>query len=170
MLDFFFSRKIPTMLEYFSYVFHFQALMAGPVIFYRDYIDFIHGRNIGGTKTLTVSFLFFLIIIICVLKKKKKKEEKEKKIEFYFFPFKGYDKNSTHYDEIVLEPSPTPVVIKKVIISLLFAALFVTFIPSYSIQKLKGSTRIFFFNIYYYRITLPILTNKTLFYLQRKIS
>ncbi|XP_006618896.1 lysophospholipid acyltransferase 2 [Apis dorsata] len=95
-------KKIPTMLEYFSYVFHFQALMAGPVIFYRDYIDFIHGRNIAGTKALT-----------------------------------GCDKNSTHYDEIVLEPSPTPVVIKKVIISLLFAALFVTFIPSYSIQKLK---------------------------------
>lgn len=47
------------MLEYFSYVFHFQALMAGPVIFYRDYIDFIHGRNIGGTKALTVSFFFF---------------------------------------------------------------------------------------------------------------
>lgn len=47
-------RKMPTTLEYFSYVFHFQALMAGPVIFYRDYIDFIHGSGIRGTKPLAV--------------------------------------------------------------------------------------------------------------------
>ncbi|XP_049773734.1 lysophospholipid acyltransferase 6 isoform X1 [Schistocerca cancellata] len=39
-------RKMPTALEYFSYMFHFQALMCGPVIFYRDYIDFIHGHNL----------------------------------------------------------------------------------------------------------------------------
>ncbi|KOC59675.1 Lysophospholipid acyltransferase 2 [Habropoda laboriosa] len=95
-------KKMPTTLEYFSYVFHFQALMAGPVIFYRDYIDFIHGSNLGGTKPLT-----------------------------------GCDKNSGHYDEIVLEPSPTPVVVKKVVVSLLCAAMFVTFIPTYPIQKLK---------------------------------
>ncbi|XP_066994422.2 lysophospholipid acyltransferase 6 [Anabrus simplex] len=38
-------RKMPTALEYFSYMFHFQALMCGPVIFYRDYMDFIYGRN-----------------------------------------------------------------------------------------------------------------------------
>ncbi|XP_011498421.1 PREDICTED: lysophospholipid acyltransferase 2 isoform X2 [Ceratosolen solmsi marchali] len=43
-------QKMPTMLEYFSYIFHFQALMVGPIIFYRDYIDFIHGR---GHKLLT---------------------------------------------------------------------------------------------------------------------
>ncbi|XP_050576179.1 lysophospholipid acyltransferase 6 isoform X1 [Bombus affinis] len=95
-------KKMPTTLEYFSYVFHFQALMAGPVIFYRDYIDFIHGRNLTGARALT-----------------------------------GCDKNSAHYDEIVLEPSPSPVVIKKVIVSLLCAAMFVTFIPTYPIQKLK---------------------------------
>lgn len=38
-------RKMPTVLEYFAYMFHFQALMAGPIIFYRDYIEFIHGQN-----------------------------------------------------------------------------------------------------------------------------
>ncbi|KDR14745.1 hypothetical protein L798_11500, partial [Zootermopsis nevadensis] len=37
--------KMPTALEYFSYMFHFQALMCGPVLFYRDYIDFIHGHS-----------------------------------------------------------------------------------------------------------------------------
>ena len=38
-------RKMPTLLEYFSYIFHFQVLMCGPVIFYRDYIDFINGHT-----------------------------------------------------------------------------------------------------------------------------
>lgn len=80
---FFFFRKIPTMLEYFSYVFHFQALMAGPVIFYRDYIDFIHGRNIGGTKALTVSFFFFNYYYLCIFYLKKKK--KKRKLNFIFF-------------------------------------------------------------------------------------
>jgi hypothetical protein len=37
---------MPTVLEYFSYMFHFQALMCGPVLFYRDYIDFIHGYSL----------------------------------------------------------------------------------------------------------------------------
>lgn len=38
-------RKVPSILEYFAYMFQFQALMAGPIIFYRDYIEFIHGTN-----------------------------------------------------------------------------------------------------------------------------
>jgi hypothetical protein len=44
---------MPTTLEYFSYIFHFQALMAGPVIFYRDYTDFIHRQHISGTKAVS---------------------------------------------------------------------------------------------------------------------
>ncbi|KAG5679352.1 hypothetical protein PVAND_008923 [Polypedilum vanderplanki] len=38
-------EKVPTPLEYFSYVLNFQSLMAGPLVFYRDYIDFIEGCN-----------------------------------------------------------------------------------------------------------------------------
>ncbi|XP_033330977.1 lysophospholipid acyltransferase 6 [Megalopta genalis] len=95
-------KKMPTTLEYFSYVFHFQALMAGPVILYRDYMDFIQGHKLTGSKPLT-----------------------------------GCDKNSGHYSEIVLEPSPVKVVIKKVVVSILCAATFVTFIPTYPIQKVK---------------------------------
>nr|CAD7405084.1 unnamed protein product [Timema cristinae] len=38
-------KKMPTLLEYFSFMFHFQALMCGPVVFYRDYMDFIDGTN-----------------------------------------------------------------------------------------------------------------------------
>lgn len=37
--------KIPTALEFFSYTLHFQGLMAGPMIFYKDYIDFIDGSQ-----------------------------------------------------------------------------------------------------------------------------
>lgn len=38
-------RHSPTVLEFFSYIFHFQALMCGPLIFYNDYVDFIEGRS-----------------------------------------------------------------------------------------------------------------------------
>lgn len=37
--------KVPTALEFFSYTLHFQGLMAGPMVFYRDYIDFIDGSQ-----------------------------------------------------------------------------------------------------------------------------
>ncbi|CAH1988498.1 unnamed protein product [Acanthoscelides obtectus] len=37
--------KQPSFLEYFSYSLLFPSLMAGPVIFYNDYIDFIEGKS-----------------------------------------------------------------------------------------------------------------------------
>lgn len=52
-------KIMPTTLEYFSYVLHFQALMAGPVIFYRDYIDFIQGSKLHGTSFLVFLFDLF---------------------------------------------------------------------------------------------------------------
>ncbi|XP_058832711.1 lysophospholipid acyltransferase 6 isoform X2 [Topomyia yanbarensis] len=39
-------RKLPSALEFFSYTLHFQGLMAGPLVFYKDYIDFIEGYHI----------------------------------------------------------------------------------------------------------------------------
>ncbi len=39
-------RKLPSALEYFAYTLHFQGLMAGPLVFYRDYIEFIEGSHI----------------------------------------------------------------------------------------------------------------------------
>lgn len=95
-------QKIPTTLEYFSYIFHFQALMAGPIIFYRDYMDFIYGHHLPGSKSLTIF----------------------------------YDKNSQE-KEIVLEPSPTLVVVKKVVASLACAIVFITFISDFPIQRVK---------------------------------
>ncbi|GIY13449.1 lysophospholipid acyltransferase 2 [Caerostris extrusa] len=38
-------RHIPTLLEFFSYIFHFQALMCGPLVFYSDYVDFVEGKS-----------------------------------------------------------------------------------------------------------------------------
>ncbi|KAF2885530.1 hypothetical protein ILUMI_20680 [Ignelater luminosus] len=38
--------RLPSPLEYFSYALAFPALMAGPVLFYKDYIDFIDGNNL----------------------------------------------------------------------------------------------------------------------------
>jgi lysophospholipid acyltransferase 1/2 len=35
--------KVPSPLEYFSYTLNFQSLMAGPLFFYRDYMEFIEG-------------------------------------------------------------------------------------------------------------------------------
>lgn len=47
--------KLPTALEYFSYVLHFQGIMAGPLVFYRDYIDFVEGYNLLKRPATNVS-------------------------------------------------------------------------------------------------------------------
>lgn len=39
-------RKLPSALEYFAYMLHFQGLLAGPLVFYRDYIEFVEGYQI----------------------------------------------------------------------------------------------------------------------------
>ncbi|KAG1671950.1 Membrane-bound O-acyltransferase domain-containing protein 2 [Nymphon striatum] len=79
-------RKIPSPLEYFSYIFHFQELMSGPLIAYVEYVNFMNGTNFlnasmmkesalldGSVKEpsakypvlckLFISFIFLLIII-----------------------------------------------------------------------------------------------------------
>lgn len=38
-------QKVPSLLEYYSYMLHFQTLMVGPLVFYNDYMDFITGQN-----------------------------------------------------------------------------------------------------------------------------
>ncbi|OWF40150.1 Lysophospholipid acyltransferase 1 [Mizuhopecten yessoensis] len=39
-------RRKPSTLEYFSYIFYFQSVVAGPPSFYCDYQDFVKGENI----------------------------------------------------------------------------------------------------------------------------
>ncbi|CAN7998922.1 unnamed protein product [Ixodes hexagonus] len=38
-------RKVPTLLEYYSYVMHYHTLMCGPLVFFNDYQDFIKGKQ-----------------------------------------------------------------------------------------------------------------------------
>lgn len=48
-------EKVPSPLEYFAYMLNFQSLMAGPLIFYRDYNEFIEGCNFIGKSSSNVS-------------------------------------------------------------------------------------------------------------------
>jgi lysophospholipid acyltransferase 1/2 len=74
-------RRKPTPLEYFAYVFSFNTLMCGPLVYYVDFIDFINGQNFKrhvkeGEKVpapshavLTKLFIstFFAISVVLVL-------------------------------------------------------------------------------------------------------
>ena len=50
-------RKIPSALEYFSFALQFPTIMAGPAMFYKDYVDFIDGKHLLQSSS-TVSGLF----------------------------------------------------------------------------------------------------------------
>ncbi|KAJ7361779.1 Lysophospholipid acyltransferase 1 [Desmophyllum pertusum] len=43
-------RKVPSLLEYFSYLFHFSMILAGPVCTFREFNDFIDGSDIRPKK------------------------------------------------------------------------------------------------------------------------
>ena len=38
-------RKVPSLLEYYSYLLHFQGVLCGPFFHYSDYADFVEGTN-----------------------------------------------------------------------------------------------------------------------------
>lgn len=50
-------RTLPTALEFFSYTLHFQGLMAGPLVFYKDYIEFIEGTHFLKHSNANVSMI-----------------------------------------------------------------------------------------------------------------
>jgi hypothetical protein len=50
--------EIPSPIEYLSYIFYFHGIIVGPLCFYKDYRDFIEGRNllvIPRSETVTKS-------------------------------------------------------------------------------------------------------------------
>lgn len=55
-------RTLPNALEYFAYILQFQGLMAGPLVFYKDYIEFIEGTNIlkHNTNVSYKNILYFI--------------------------------------------------------------------------------------------------------------
>ncbi|XP_060068155.1 lysophospholipid acyltransferase 2-like [Ylistrum balloti] len=48
-------KKTPDALSYFSYIFCFHGLMAGPLCFYADYIHFINGENYKVAESKAVN-------------------------------------------------------------------------------------------------------------------
>lgn len=81
-------KRRPTALEFFSFSLLFPSIMAGPAIFYNNYIEFIEGRNLGN----------------CENRK---------------------------------EPSPVGAVIKKVIVAVACAMIFLKYLPFFPISRLK---------------------------------
>lgn len=39
------TKKKPSFIEYYGYVFQFQSVLAGPNILFKDYVQFIDGSN-----------------------------------------------------------------------------------------------------------------------------
>ncbi|XP_015781486.1 lysophospholipid acyltransferase 1 [Tetranychus urticae] len=37
--------RVPTLLEFLSYVFHFPSVMCGPLVYFKNYLEFIDGTN-----------------------------------------------------------------------------------------------------------------------------
>ncbi|KAL5286581.1 MBOAT1 family protein [Megaselia abdita] len=46
--------KMPSPLEFFAYLLHFQCILAGPLVFYKDYIDYIEGSNFLKSPQTTI--------------------------------------------------------------------------------------------------------------------
>ncbi|XP_023171468.2 lysophospholipid acyltransferase 1 isoform X2 [Drosophila hydei] len=93
-------RKMPSALEYFSYVWHFQSLMAGPLVFYKDYIEFVEGYNLLKRPTSNATL-------------------------------------DNGRSELVVEPSPTKTVIRKVLGSMVCAFIFMKFVKIYPVKNMK---------------------------------
>ena len=47
--------EIPHPIEFLSYIFYFHAICVGPLCFYKDYLDYIEGRNLLVIPTSTNS-------------------------------------------------------------------------------------------------------------------
>lgn len=67
-------ERVPSFLEYFGYIFHHSMLLAGPVCSFKDYMDFIEGRDIARaiekghkepspTKAALQKFAFSLLCV-----------------------------------------------------------------------------------------------------------
>ncbi|XP_053214469.1 lysophospholipid acyltransferase 6-like [Panonychus citri] len=73
--------RIPTLLEFLSYVFHFPSVMCGPLVYFKNYLEFIDGTNFSKhiespeaekrsahpgfavIRKLSVSFFFAIMIV-----------------------------------------------------------------------------------------------------------
>lgn len=60
-------RKVPNPLEYYSYVFHFHAVMVGPTVLFADYTDFINGKHFskGHLEAVHICSTTTAYIVLC---------------------------------------------------------------------------------------------------------
>lgn len=95
--------------------------MAGPMVFYRDYIEFIEGYNFlkKSNANVNVKISYQLIVMLIVV-----------------FNLQG--KLDVNSKAIVHEPSPVKAVVKKVLASLICAYIFIKLISVYPIKNVKG--------------------------------
>lgn len=104
-------RRLPTALEYFAFCLHFPSLLAGPIVLFRDYIDFAEGinyRRCGAGAELDGSTDWRLGSGCAIAA-----------------------------GPIVREPSPTRKVVQKMLGSVLCAFVYMKFGQVYPIKNLK---------------------------------
>ncbi|XP_046437718.1 lysophospholipid acyltransferase 6-like [Daphnia pulex] len=102
-------RKVPNPLEYYSYVFHFHAVMVGPTVLFADYTDFINGKHFANKSVEAKSA------------KETADETTGDEIDVISTP----------------EPSAVSIVFKKLFFSLVCAGLFVKLTPMFLITRIK---------------------------------
>lgn len=57
------TKKKPSLIEYYGYLFQFQSILAGPNILFKDYIQFIDGSNFKNAEIkVCYSFFYFFLI------------------------------------------------------------------------------------------------------------
>ena len=74
---FFYFRKVPSLLEYFSYLFHYSTILAGPVCTFKEFNDFIDGSDIRP-KVLYCKHLKKLSILCLTDQRQKTKQQNYK--------------------------------------------------------------------------------------------
>ncbi|XP_032777415.2 lysophospholipid acyltransferase 1 [Daphnia magna] len=103
-------RKVPNPLEYYSYVFHFHAVMVGPTVLFADYTDFINGKHFSKRS----------------VEEKTSKEAETETLE-----------DESNCVVAAPEPSAVTIVFQKLFFSLLCAGLFVKLTPMFLVTRVK---------------------------------
>src|SRR4051812_42203946 len=62
--------RLPSLLEFFSYVYFFGGFLAGPAFNMKEYLDFMNGTLFASVRVLLASvfFLFLFCFFLCLLR------------------------------------------------------------------------------------------------------
>lgn len=118
-------KKIPSALEYFSYALQFPSLMAGPALFYKDYIDFIDGKSLlPAAQPVGIMGYTFSIFNGC-------------RFQLICHFFQSSISRDSSSRVVIHEPSPMRAICQKVVMGMICVVIYVKFLPMYSIQRVK---------------------------------